>query len=112
LHDGRHVGTRRNLGEDALDFALAAKSDTPEQLAFVFGREVGADEQQAREMQGRVGEHVQRARELPNDAGCAAAPPGFVLRQTQFVRTVTLQRRAAPLAVSAAGVDLGEMSEQ
>jgi hypothetical protein len=112
LNQRRHVGVRGDLGDELFDLALGPITSAGEQLDVVFGRQVRGEQEDAGKVDRGIGEHLEDQRKLPGQARGATPALGFVLRQAQFVNAIRPERCASPLAIDAAGVDLGEVGEE
>jgi hypothetical protein len=110
-HAGQ-IAARRDLRDQSLELALGPKARSRQQLCLVLLRQVGSDEQNTRQVDGGLGQHLEQDRKLPRQARGATTPLGLVLRHAQFVHAIGVQRGAGSLAMNAACLDFGEMREQ
>jgi hypothetical protein len=107
-----NVRPRDNLGNQTLDLTLGPEARPGEKLAVIVGREIRREEQQAREMDRSLGQHLEEHGKFPSDARRLGPPLRLVLGKAKLVNAVRVERRAGALTINAAHVDLGEVSEE
>jgi hypothetical protein len=110
LDECAYVVSRRELGDEAFNLALAPLASPGEHVAVVFAGEIWREQQDAGQVYRGVREHLEQDREL-----CATR----AARQRRWASSsepklenaVRREGTARPVSVGAAGVDLGEVGE-
>src|SRR5215471_13390234 len=83
-----------------------------EDFDHVLLGEVGAEHEQAREVELAEGDGVTQRREASDEARSGNPAKGFVFREPKLVDAIDVKARARSGAVNATGLDLAEVREE
>jgi hypothetical protein len=109
---GRDFRQRVELSDQASDFFLGAVLGTEQDLAEVLFGEVGAEHQEAGEVELAGGNRVQKYGKTANETGGGDAAKGLVFGVAQLVDAIGVEARADTYPMDTARLDLAEVREQ
>ena len=78
---------------------------------MVVLRQMWRQQHDAREVNGRFGQHLKQNRELARNPRGPAAPLSLILREPELVHAIAYEGGAGPLAIRASRVDLCQVGQ-
>ena len=111
-HERRHVGPRRQLGDELLDLPLRKVAGAAEHRLPVLASEVRDQKRDPGEVQAAVSQHVEQGGVASGGTCHLDAQPGLRFGQMEALDTIREHRRARLAQVEAPLVHLGDVGDE